>query len=174
MVAIFVIGCGIAFTLEVAKGGFDPDTLTLYLAFTGFMVVGAVIVAQRPDNAISRIFSTPPQVRAGNPASRAPRSDRDCPPDTAHYRCLWHVSGTAGGEDGAPTRRRRLSARPMSKARPWRALHCCESRRARGGWHQVLNLSWRGAAYCAAPCGVGRAESIATARPHHHPGSSVT
>jgi hypothetical protein len=58
MVAIFVIGCGIAVTLEVAKGGFDPDTLTLYLAFTGFMVVGAVIVAQRPDNAIGRIFST--------------------------------------------------------------------------------------------------------------------
>ena len=58
MVAIFVIGCGIAVTLEVAKGGFDPDTLTLYLAFTGFMVVGAVIVAKRPDNAIGWIFST--------------------------------------------------------------------------------------------------------------------
>ena len=39
----------IAVTLEVAKGGFDPDTLTLYLAFTGFMVVGAVIGAQRPE-----------------------------------------------------------------------------------------------------------------------------
>jgi hypothetical protein len=49
MVAIFVIGCGIAVTLKVAKGGFDPHTLTLYLAFTGFMVVGAVIGAQRPE-----------------------------------------------------------------------------------------------------------------------------
>jgi hypothetical protein len=57
MVAIFVIGCGIALTLSVAKGGFDQDTLTLYLAFTGFMVVGAVLVAHRPDNAIGRIFS---------------------------------------------------------------------------------------------------------------------
>jgi hypothetical protein len=57
MVAIFVIGCGIALTLAVGKGGFDQDTLTLYLAFTGFMVVGAVIVAHRPGNAIGRIFS---------------------------------------------------------------------------------------------------------------------
>jgi hypothetical protein len=57
MVAIFVIGCAIALALEVAAGGFDPDTLTLYLAFTGFMVVGAVIVVHRSDNAIGRIFS---------------------------------------------------------------------------------------------------------------------
>jgi hypothetical protein len=57
MVAIFVIGCAVALTLAMVKGGFDPDTLTLYLAFTGFMVVGAVIVAHRSDNAIGRIFS---------------------------------------------------------------------------------------------------------------------
>lgn len=57
MLAIFAIGCAIALTLAVVKGGFDPDTLTLYLAFTGFMVIGAVIVAHRPDNAIGQIFS---------------------------------------------------------------------------------------------------------------------
>jgi hypothetical protein len=57
MVAIFVIGCAIALTLAVAKSSFDQDTLTLYLAFTGFMVVGSVIVAHRPDNAIGRVFS---------------------------------------------------------------------------------------------------------------------
>jgi hypothetical protein len=33
------------------------------------------------------------------PAYPAPRSDRDCPLDTVHDRCLWHVGGTAG-EDG--------------------------------------------------------------------------
>jgi hypothetical protein len=67
MLAIFAIGCAIALTLAVVKGGFDPDTLTLYLAFTGFMVIGAVIVAHRPDNAIGQIFSAiglwPPRAR---------------------------------------------------------------------------------------------------------------
>jgi hypothetical protein len=57
MVAIFVVGCGIAVTLEVATGDFGQDAVTLYLAFTGFMVVGAVIIAHRPGNAIGWIFS---------------------------------------------------------------------------------------------------------------------
>jgi hypothetical protein len=35
MLAIFAIGWGITLTLEVTGGGFDPDTLTLNLAFTG-------------------------------------------------------------------------------------------------------------------------------------------
>jgi hypothetical protein len=41
----------------VTTGGFGPDAMTLLLAFTGFMVVGAVIVAHRPDNPIGWIFS---------------------------------------------------------------------------------------------------------------------
>ena len=57
MLAIFVVGCGTAVTLEVTARGLGPGTVTLFLAFTGFMVVGAVIVAHRPDNAIGWIFS---------------------------------------------------------------------------------------------------------------------
>jgi hypothetical protein len=33
-----------------------------------------------------------------HPAHRTPRSDRDCPLDTARARCLWHVGGTAHKE----------------------------------------------------------------------------
>jgi hypothetical protein len=57
MVAVFVVGCGIAITLEVVAGGFGQDAVALYLAFTAFMVVGAVIVAHRPGNAIGWTFS---------------------------------------------------------------------------------------------------------------------
>jgi uncharacterized membrane protein len=57
MVAIFVVGCGVAVALEVAKGDFGPDGVALLLAFTAFMGVGAVIVARRPGNAIGWIFS---------------------------------------------------------------------------------------------------------------------
>jgi hypothetical protein len=41
----------------------------------------------------------PPQVSGVRPASRPSRSDRDCPPDTAGDRCLWHAGGTAGDND---------------------------------------------------------------------------
>jgi hypothetical protein len=57
MVAVFVVGCGVAVTLEVVAGDFGQDAVALYLAFTAFMVVGAVIVAHRPGNAIGWIFS---------------------------------------------------------------------------------------------------------------------
>jgi hypothetical protein len=57
MLAIFIVGCGGAVTLEVTKGDFGQDAVALYLAFTAFMVVGAVIVAHRPGNAIGWIFS---------------------------------------------------------------------------------------------------------------------
>jgi hypothetical protein len=58
MVAIFVVGCGSAVALLVARrGGFGLEGVALPLAFTGFMVVGAVIVARRPANAIGWIFS---------------------------------------------------------------------------------------------------------------------
>jgi hypothetical protein len=42
---------------------------------------------------------SPRQVRDAPPAQRPPRSDRDCPLDTAGDRCLWHVAGTAGEND---------------------------------------------------------------------------
>src|SRR5215216_2715434 len=57
MVAIFVVGCGAAVAVQVANGSFSPDSVALPLAFTGFMVVGAVIVAHRPGNAVGWIFS---------------------------------------------------------------------------------------------------------------------
>jgi hypothetical protein len=57
MVAIFMVACGVAVTLDVVTGGFDPDTVALYLAFAGFMVVGGVILAHRPGNAIGWTFS---------------------------------------------------------------------------------------------------------------------
>jgi len=57
MAAIFVVGCGAAVAVQVANGSFSPDSVALPLAFTGFMVVGAVIVAHRPGNAVGWIFS---------------------------------------------------------------------------------------------------------------------
>ena len=44
---------------------------------------------------------------AGAPVQRPPRSDRDCPVDTAGARCLWHAGGTAGENDVACAWRRR-------------------------------------------------------------------
>jgi hypothetical protein len=62
--------------------------------------------------------SPPPQVRGERPAHQPPRSDRDCPLDTAGVRCLWHVGGTAGTNDDPRAWRRRLQlgqrARPVS------------------------------------------------------------
>jgi hypothetical protein len=43
---------------------------------------------------------------------------RECPLGTGHDRCEWHGSGTAGEDDGAHTRRRRLPGRPEGEARP--------------------------------------------------------
>jgi hypothetical protein len=60
MVAIFVACYGLAVPLSVANGTFQRQAgfyLALTLAFTAFMVVGAVIVARRPANAIGWLFS---------------------------------------------------------------------------------------------------------------------
>jgi hypothetical protein len=60
MVAIFVACYGLAVPLSVANGNFQRQAgfyLALTLAFTAFMVVGAVIVARRPANAIGWLFS---------------------------------------------------------------------------------------------------------------------
>ena len=45
----------------------------------------------------------PPQVWDRRPAQRPASSDRECPLDTARDRCLWHVGGTTGENDGART-----------------------------------------------------------------------
>jgi len=60
MLAIYVVGVGVGMPLMVANGEFQRDPggqASLILALTAFMVVGAVIVAHRPGNAIGWIFS---------------------------------------------------------------------------------------------------------------------
>jgi hypothetical protein len=60
MVAIFVACHGVGLPLSVANGNFQRRPgfyLALLLAFTAFMVVGAVIVAHRPGNPIGWLFS---------------------------------------------------------------------------------------------------------------------
>jgi hypothetical protein len=56
MLALFVAGYGVGVPLSVANGRFEQDS-SLLLAFAAFMVVGAVIVAHRPGNAVGWIFS---------------------------------------------------------------------------------------------------------------------
>jgi hypothetical protein len=64
-------------------------------------------------------FGLLPYPRSGSwrPAQRSSSSDRECPLDTAGDRCLWHVGGTAGENDGARTWPLRLqldcSVRPV-------------------------------------------------------------
>jgi hypothetical protein len=60
MLAIFVVCLAASVALSVLNGSFQRDTgvnLALYLAFTAFMVVGAVIAGQRPGNAVGWLFS---------------------------------------------------------------------------------------------------------------------
>jgi hypothetical protein len=60
MVSIFVACHGVGVPLSVANGNFQRRPglyLALLLAFTAFMVVGAVVVARRPANAIGWLFS---------------------------------------------------------------------------------------------------------------------
>jgi hypothetical protein len=60
MLAIFLVGVGVGLPLMVANGDFQRDPAqqaSLLLGFTAFMVMGAVLVAHRPGNAIGWIFS---------------------------------------------------------------------------------------------------------------------
>jgi hypothetical protein len=83
MLAIFVAGYGVGIPLSVANGGFEQDS-SLLLAFAAFMVVGAVIVAHRPGNAVGWIFSaigllTATGVLATEYAAYASRTRPDLP-----------------------------------------------------------------------------------------------
>jgi hypothetical protein len=64
ILAVFAVSLVALGALSVANGSFpqEPlaDTLALLLAFTVFMVVGALIVAHRPGNAIGWLFSASP------------------------------------------------------------------------------------------------------------------
>jgi hypothetical protein len=60
LLAIFAASVGAGVPLGVANGIFQQDPAqqaALLLAFTAFMVVGAVVVTHRPGNAIGWIFS---------------------------------------------------------------------------------------------------------------------
>jgi hypothetical protein len=60
MVAVFVACMSVGALLSVANGNFQRRpgfSVALTLAFTAFMVVGAVLVAHRPGNAIGWLFS---------------------------------------------------------------------------------------------------------------------
>jgi hypothetical protein len=59
MLAVFAVGYAAA-PLSILNGNFQRDpglNLALVLAFTAFMVVGAVIVAHRPGNLVGWVFS---------------------------------------------------------------------------------------------------------------------
>jgi hypothetical protein len=61
MLAVFAVSLVVGTILAVANGTFQQDAVNqvlLLLGFSAFMVVGALIVAQRPGNAIGWIFST--------------------------------------------------------------------------------------------------------------------
>jgi hypothetical protein len=60
MLAVYLVGMVAAISLSVVNGTFQPDAarqVGLALGFSAFMVVGALIVAHRPSNAIGWIFS---------------------------------------------------------------------------------------------------------------------
>jgi hypothetical protein len=60
MLAVFAISLAAGLPLAVANGTFQQDAgsqLLLVLGFSAFMVVGALIVAHRPGNAIGWLFS---------------------------------------------------------------------------------------------------------------------
>jgi hypothetical protein len=60
MLAVYLVGMVAAMSLSVVNGTFQPDAagqVGLALGFSAFMVVGALIVAHRPSNAIGWMFS---------------------------------------------------------------------------------------------------------------------
>jgi hypothetical protein len=67
MLAIFGAGLIFNVALAVANNSVarDPAGVLYLLAFTAFMVVGAVIVARRPDNAMGWLFSGSPHLPVG-------------------------------------------------------------------------------------------------------------
>jgi hypothetical protein len=58
MLAVFVVSVVLAIALSIANGTLEPPSfVVLVLGFGAFMVVGALIVAHRPSNAMGWIFS---------------------------------------------------------------------------------------------------------------------
>jgi len=60
MLAVFAVSVVVGLPLAVANGTFQQDAgnqILLFLGFSAFMVVGALVVAHRPNNAIGWLFS---------------------------------------------------------------------------------------------------------------------
>jgi hypothetical protein len=60
MLAVYIVGLVLAIILEVANGDFQRDAanqVVLGMGFSAFIVVGVLIVAHRPGNAIGWMFS---------------------------------------------------------------------------------------------------------------------
>jgi hypothetical protein len=60
MLAVYTVSLVVALVLAVANGNFQQDAANqamLFVGFSAFMVVGALVVAHRPGNAIGWIFS---------------------------------------------------------------------------------------------------------------------
>jgi hypothetical protein len=59
MLAIYAVGMAFTIALALANGSFsqNPGVAAVHLAFAAFMVVGVLIVARRPENAIGWLFS---------------------------------------------------------------------------------------------------------------------
>jgi hypothetical protein len=60
MLVVFLVSLVVGLPLALANGTFQQDVgnqLLLVLGFSAFMVVGALIVAHRPSNAIGWLFS---------------------------------------------------------------------------------------------------------------------
>jgi hypothetical protein len=60
LLTVYLVSMVLAAILALANGTFQPDAtgqIMLYLGFSAFMVVGALIVAHRPSNAIGWLFS---------------------------------------------------------------------------------------------------------------------
>ena len=60
MLAVYLVSMVAGIILSVVNGTFQPDAagqVGLALGFSAFMIVGALIVAHRPSNAIGWMFS---------------------------------------------------------------------------------------------------------------------
>lgn len=67
MLAVFAVCVVVALPLAVANGTFQQDAgsqTLLFLGFSAFMIVGALVVAHRPGNAIGWLFRPAPCSRS--------------------------------------------------------------------------------------------------------------
>jgi hypothetical protein len=90
-----------------------------------------------------------PQVRGGCPPHWPPPFDRECPPDTARDRYLWHAGGTADENDDA--RASRYGSQLGWRVRPVLGDHRLVGKRPKGsrqpGWEtrtpaRLLKCAW--------------------------------